>query len=83
MMRDLCGYFTSSCFLFPVGGESKHFNDILGLGVGYQFGGIILLGGSVSHYMLWLYGTQNVVQDNLSSNFYSEQIEFINKIYAC
>ena len=25
-----------------------------------------------------LYGTQNVVRDNFSSNFYGEQIEFIN-----
>ena len=30
-----------------------------------------------------LYGTQNVVQDNLSSNLYGEQIEFITKICAC
>ena len=27
-----------------------------------------------------LYGTQNVVWDYLSSNFYGEQIEFITKI---
>ena len=26
-MRDLCISFTSSCFLFPVGGRSKKFED--------------------------------------------------------
>ena len=34
-------------------------------------------------YGTQMYGTQNIVWDNLSSNFYEEQIEFITKICVC
>ena len=50
-MRDLCISFTSSCFLFPVGGGSKMFEGWGGLKSfkterGYKFGGgFFLLGG--------------------------------------
>ena len=33
-MRGLCISFTSSCFLFPIGGKSKKLDDLGGRGEG-------------------------------------------------
>ena len=56
-MRVLCISFTSSCFLFPVGGGSKNFDDWgegelkkFRTGGGYQFGGVFLVFFSVGQY---------------------------------
>ena len=48
-MIGLCISFTSSCFLFPVGGGSIKLEDWGAGGWGYQFGVVIFAGGGVSN----------------------------------
>ena len=88
-MRGLCISFTSSCFLFPIGGGAEKVLEmgvggvkILGLGeiTDFRFGGgeLLLLWGSVPHYMSW-YRLRPVAWNGLRKKLHNTEKFFLKK----